>query len=257
MGKALSEDPRRAFALSERLRSQLGRRATGLVLALVAEFLLLLALLSLGQSADPVEKSRLTEVDLAASDYPAPEQAEPEQAPPPPETSAAPRPVETAVPVVPAPTPPPAAVIPLPTAPTVPPPAAPPRPAPSAAANEPAYGPPDTGRPASDDSVRVGTAPDGTPLYAARWYREPGAEFRGYLSAASPGYGLMACRTIPDFYVTDCVALGETPGSMLTRSMLAGSGVLRVRPPRLGGRSLVGSWVRIRIDYYEAGAGRR
>lgn len=240
--------------LPERLRAQLGRRATGIVLALAAEFLLLLALLSLGQSADPIRDSRVTEVDLAASDYPAPapDQPEPEQAPPPPDTSA-PQPVETSAPVVLAPTPPPAAVIPLPTAPTVtPPPAAPPRPAPPAAASEPVYGPPDTGRPPSDDSVRVGTAPDGTPLYAAKWYREPGAEFRGYLSAASPGYGLMACRTIPDFYVTDCVPLGETKGSMLTRSMLAGSGVLRVRPPRLGGRSLVGSWVRIRIDYYEA-----
>jgi protein TonB len=59
----------------------------------------------------------------------------------------------------------------------------------------------------------------------------------------------MACRTIPDFYVTDCVPLGETPGSQLVRSMLAGSGVLRVRPPRRGGQSLVGAWVRIRIDY--------
>jgi protein TonB len=59
----------------------------------------------------------------------------------------------------------------------------------------------------------------------------------------------MACRTIADFYVTDCVALGETQGSNIMRSMLAGSGVLRVRPPRLGGRSLVGAWVRIRIDY--------
>ena len=59
----------------------------------------------------------------------------------------------------------------------------------------------------------------------------------------------MACRTIENYYVTDCVALGETQGSMLNRSMLAGSGVLKVRPPRQGGRSLVGSWVRIQITY--------
>jgi protein TonB len=112
-----------------------------------------------------------------------------------------------------------------------------------------AYGPPDTGAPAASDSERVGTAPDGSPLYRAEWYREPGEEFFGFLSAASPGWGLIACRTIPNYYVTDCVPLDETPGSMLNRSILAGSGVFRVRPPRLGGRSLVGAWVRIRIDY--------
>jgi protein TonB len=139
-------------------------------------------------------------------------------------------------------------VIPIPTAPRVPAPAEPP-PRPAPPADGPVYGPPDTGGPRSTDSERVGTAPNGEPLYAAQWYRRPGKEFDGYLSQASPGYGLMACRTIPDFYVTDCVALEETPGSQLTRSMLAGAGVLRVRPPRLGGRSLVGSWVRIRIDY--------
>ena len=47
----------------------------------------------------------------------------------------------------------------------------------------------------------------------------------------------------------DCVALDESPGSRLNRAMLAASGQFKVRPPRLGGRSLVGSWVRIRIDY--------
>jgi protein TonB len=113
----------------------------------------------------------------------------------------------------------------------------------------PSYGPPDSGSRASDDAVRVGTAPNGEPLYAARWYREPGQEFWGYLSAASPGSALMACRTIANFEVADCVPLGETAGSQLARSILAGAGVLRVRPPRLGGRSLVGAWVRIRIDY--------
>ena len=102
---------------------------------------------------------------------------------------------------------------------------------------------------ASGDSQRVGTAPNGEPLYAARWYREPGEEIRGFFSAASPGSGLIACRTVPNFYVTDCVALGETPGSLLNRSMLAASGYFRVRPAQLGGRALVGSWVRIRFDY--------
>ena len=148
----------------------------------------------------------------------------------------------------PAPAPPPAAVIPLPTAPKVTPPAPLPRPVPPVAAG-PVYGPPDTGRPASTDSQRVGTAPDGSPLYRAQWYRVPGQEFYGYFSEASSGTGLMACRTIPNFYVTDCVALGDTQGSNINRSMLAGSGALMVRPPRLGGRSLVGSWVRIQITY--------
>jgi protein TonB len=226
-------------------RPEIGRRATAIAIALAIECLLLLALLSLGLSSEPPPKPQVTEVSLAAEDVaepeseaPVPDESEPTQ------RSAPPRPVETSAPAL-TPAPAPVALISLPTAPVVPPPAA----APPAPVEGPVYGPPDTGRPRSDDSERVGTAPNGEPLYAAQWYQRPGKEFDGYLSAASPGYGLMACRTIPDFYVTDCVALGETPGSRLTRSMLAGSGVLRVRPPRLGGRSLVGSWVRIRIDY--------
>jgi protein TonB len=232
--------------LPERFRTEFGRRATAIVAALAIEALLLLALLSLGLSVEPEPEPQLTEVTLSARNVAEPEaeQPAPDQSPPP-TARATPRPVEPVVPV-PAPTPPPV-LIPLPTAPRAPPPAE--RPPPPAAVEGPVQGPPDSGRSRAADSQRVGTAPDGSPLYAAQWYRQPGAEFDGFLSAASPGYGLMACRTIPNFYVTDCVPLSETPGSMLTRSMLAGAGVLRVRPPRLGGRSLVGSWVRIRIDY--------
>lgn len=125
-------------------------------------------------------------------------------------------------------------------------PSAPPR----AAASGPPIGPPDTG--SSGDTPRVGTAPNGEPLYAASWYREPRpGELSGYLSTATgPGWGLIACRTVPDFRVEDCVALEEYPnGSNINRAVLAAAWQFRVRPPRLGGQYQVGTWVRIRIDY--------
>ena len=50
---------------------------------------------------------------------------------------------------------------------------------------------------------------DGSPLYRAEWYREPGEDFWGFLSTASPGSGLMACRTIANFYVTVPVVLAD------------------------------------------------
>jgi protein TonB len=115
-----------------------------------------------------------------------------------------------------------------------------------------AYGPPDSGSRSSGDSQRVGTAPNGEPLYAAKWYRKPyDDELRGYLSTATgPGWGLIACRTAPDYRVEDCVGLEEHPrGSLINRAILAAAWQFKVRPPRLGGRSLVGEWVRIRIDY--------
>ena len=239
----------RTSFLPERLRTEFGRRAMGIAVALAIEVLLLLALLSLSYSIKPEPKAQLTVVDLKAQDMSEeePEKPTPEKSTPPPTAQTTPQPADTPAPV---PMPTPAAVIPLPKAPQAPPPpAAAPRPAPPAVVMGPAQGPADTGSHYADDAVRVGTAPNGEPMYAARWYREPGQEFWGYLSAASPGSALMACRTIADFEVADCVPLGETAGSQLSRSILAGAGVLRVRPPRLGGRSLVGSWVRIRIDY--------
>src|SRR5690606_5560963 len=132
-------------------------------------------------------------------------------------------------------------------------PVAPPAPpAPPAPSSQQAYGPPSPGTSGAPDSARVGTAPDGEPLYAAAWYRRPyDDELRGYLSTASgPGWGLIACRTAPDWRVEDCVALGESPlGSNIARSVLAAAWQFKVRPPRLGGKSMVGAWVRIRIDY--------
>lgn len=112
-------------------------------------------------------------------------------------------------------------------------------------------GPPDRGFPG--DSERVsGSGPNGEPLYAASWYREPYPdELRGYLSTAnSEGWGLINCRTVPDFRVEDCVLEAEYPrGSQIGRAVLAAAWQFRVRPPRVGGRSQVGEWVRIRIDY--------
>jgi protein TonB len=74
---------------------------------------------------------------------------------------------------------------------------------------------------------------------------------RAYLSTArGPGWGLIACRTAPDYRVEDCVPLDEYPeGSQINRAVLAAAWEFRVRPARIGGRSQVGSWVRIRIDY--------
>lgn len=125
-----------------------------------------------------------------------------------------------------------------------------PRQAAPPAAQKALMGPVDSGVPG--DSKRVGSAPNGQPLYAAAWYREPtDAELAGYLSTADgPGYALIACRTAPEWRVENCVALDEFPsGSNLARAVLAAAWQFKVRPPRLGGVYKVGEWVRIRIDY--------
>jgi protein TonB len=104
------------------------------------------------------------------------------------------------------------------------------------------------------DSQQVGTAPNGQPLYAAEWYREPtNQELSAYLPKTMPeggGWGLVACKTAPRFKVEDCVELGNSPpGSHLAGAVRQAAWQFLVRPPRVGGKSLVGEWVRIRIDY--------
>ena len=109
------------------------------------------------------------------------------------------------------------------------------------------------------DSVAAygpGEGPGGAPLYYAEWYREPThAELSTYMPSNGPptGFALIACKTIAGYHVDNCRVLGETPGSGFGRAMRRAAWQFLVRPPRLGGKTLVGSWVRIRIDFTPAG----
>lgn len=109
-----------------------------------------------------------------------------------------------------------------------------------------------SGSGSAGDSEVVGKGPNGEALYAAQWAREPtNSELNGYLPRNDvDGFGLVACKTIPDDRVEDCVELDQTPGSRLASAVRQAAWQFRVRPPRKGGRPLIGSWVRIRIDYY-------
>lgn len=234
-------------------REEAGRRTIGIAAALAIEALLLLLLLTLSQSKDPPETlgTAVTTFDAAPDEQQAPEPPSEERQEPTSRPSPVPQPAEPLPqPPLPSPSPAPAVILPrrdvprdfdlarVPQAPATP------------APVQPAYGPQDTGFPG--DSRRVGTAPDGSPLYAAEWYREPSERMLGdYLSTArGPGWGLIACRTEPEWRVVDCVALGEYPErSGIARAVLAAAWEFQVRPPRLRGRYMYGEWVRIRIDY--------
>ncbi len=251
------------------------RKLLSLAIALAIEALIVLLLFTLGtQIAGDPESEAVTEftaIEFAAPPEPEPEpEQQPEQATEaatPPEPQPVPdqpqsqplpqpqprRPSPLALNPLPAPAPPPRSPPAPPAVPEPQPqPSAPPR---IAAKIRPGrtYGPADTGDPrTANDSEQVGTAPNGEPLFAARWYREPTRnELAGYLSTANgPGSALIACRTVPDYYVEDCVLLGENPqGSQIGRAVMAAAWQFRVRPARVGGREQVGSWVRIRIDY--------
>ncbi|MBN8845207.1 MAG: hypothetical protein J0H88_18385 [Sphingomonadales bacterium] len=231
-----------------------GRRAFAIGLAVLIPLLLLLMLLTFGPKKPP----RFKDVPVTVVSIDAPEAAEEAVEPSPRESKRAetkplPEPPAPDEPVQPKAADPVAA----PAPPAPPPPPLPPTTVPRIGARPPGgqvYGPPDTGGSSSAyrDTERVGTAPNGEPLYAAAWYREPSDdELRGYLSTADgPGWGLIACRTAPDYRVEDCVGLDEYPnGSQIMRAVLAAAWQFRVRPPRLGGKQMVGAWVRIRIDY--------
>lgn len=102
------------------------------------------------------------------------------------------------------------------------------------------------------DSEAIGRAPNGEPLYAAEWYREPTEqELSFYLPRNVPpgAAGYIACKTAPRHKVEQCVSLGDNaPGSGLARGVLNAAWQFQVRAPRKGGKDMMGVWVRIRID---------
>ena len=223
-------------------RPPLRRRASGLALALGVNLGLLLVLLTLGVVPALERKpSEATLIDLLPESH---SQAENHAA---------------VQPDKPVPKPPPVV---LPVKPSIAPPPRPPKKAQSwielssadlAAAdirNLPRPGP------GEGDSEEVGRGPHGEILYAAEWARRPtDAELSGYLPSNAPdGWGLIACRTIPNNRVDDCVELGQSPpGSHLASAVRQAAWQFRVRPPRKGGKALVGEWVRIQIDYERIG----
>lgn len=107
---------------------------------------------------------------------------------------------------------------------------------------------------ASNSDRPVAYGPAGQPLYDAQWYREPtDAELGYYLKYArpGPGFGEVACQTVARFHVDNCVEIGETPGSGYARAVREAAWQFLVLPPRVGGKMMVGTWVRIHISYSE------
>jgi protein TonB len=237
-------------SLIERVREDWGHKATGAVIALALELLLILVIISLGVRSLPRKEVTMAPTTFDVSEESKKPEPASQAAPAPTQRQAtAPNP-QPAPPTVAVASQPPAAIIPV-------------SPqqmqsfdisklAKPAAPKAPAYGP--AYSPAFGDSVRVGTAPNGQPMYGASWYlHEPThQEMAGYLSTAQPGWALITCKTVPDYRVENCVGLDEYPeNSHLIESVIAASWQFRVRPPRVNGMLEVGDWVRIRFTYEE------
>ncbi len=111
---------------------------------------------------------------------------------------------------------------------------------------------------AAGASRGVSEGPGGEQLYDAQWYREPShAELATYLPAGGApqgSWGMIACQTVEKYHVDNCRELGDSPpGSGLARAIRQAAWQFLVLPPRIGGRSIVGAWVRIRVDFTELG----
>lgn len=109
----------------------------------------------------------------------------------------------------------------------------------------------------SGSAYGPGAGPGGERLFDVEWVREPThAELGTYLPRSVPmaSWAEIACRTIEKNRVDDCRELGDSqPGSGLARAIRQAAWQFQIRPPRLGGRAIIGAWVRIRIDFTETG----
>ncbi|WP_343519788.1 hypothetical protein [Sphingomonas sp.] len=255
----MSEPVPTALSPRERLRERFGPRARGFALALLVEALVVLMLFTLAPTLRPREEKVVDMATFGVSPEPEPETEKDTPAPKAAPNPARVQPNETTpdpvppMPQPPAPQPEPSPPvmldIPLSRMPDI---AALPRSAAPAAPRRAVAGPPNLASLPGDTPRVEGRGPRGEPLYAASWYREPyDSELSGYLSTArGPGWGMIMCRTVPEFRVEDCVMVDEYPeGSNIARATLAAAWQFRVRPPRLGGQPKYGEWVRIKIDY--------
>lgn len=98
-----------------------------------------------------------------------------------------------------------------------------------------------------------GDGPGGVHLFNAEWYREPTrAELSTYLSqtSAQGEWAMIACKTIEHYHVENCQEMDESPpGSGLARALRRAAWQFLVRPPRVDGHVLIGSWVRIKFTF--------
>ncbi|SEM61546.1 protein TonB [Sphingomonas gellani] len=251
-------------------RSPSSRRAVSLGLTVAAHLLLVWLLLRMAPSLDtPPQAREQTSFEILPDRAEAPDttrHAEQRR-----KARSAERPAQAAAPRSPAPPPPPV-----------------PTPAPATQPTEWAYmrenfdlgtvpkrsrsaedgptGSADTSASAGDGEGAVavagpGASAGGQRLYDADWYREPtDAQLSFYLRRRPPpgGWATIACRTVENYHVQDCRAIGESPvGLGLANAMTQAAWQFLVIPPRVGTRRLVGSWVRIRIDFTEDGASAR
>ena len=234
-------------------RPPLRRRASGFALALAVELVLVLVLATLGRFAPEARKaSEALVVDFVPESHSQQSQAQARSRQTPVAHSST-KPLPKQPPIV------------LPSRPTIAvPPPAPPQSSPllemssaeMAAADISSLPKADSG--SAGDSEVVGTGPHGETLYRAEWARHPtDAELGGYLPANAPdGFGLIACKTIANDRVDDCVELDQEPrGSHLASAVRQAAWQFRIRPPRRNGVPLIGSWVSIRIDYETVGRG--
>ena len=109
-----------------------------------------------------------------------------------------------------------------------------------------------TGQMAGAAGTGNGQGPGGADLYDAQWYREPTqAELSFYLpkKPGLTGYGMIICQTIERYHVDNCRELEDSPpGSGLSNAVRQAAWQFLVQPPRIGGKPLIGAWVRIRIE---------